>query len=146
MKIEQYGVLPDSYTIGDAEHELDDEQKHILFLTSLTDAARRGAVLDGDDYYDWMDALGGDMVIVSRDDGTNEIDGIVAYDKNDSRVWVSYLAVDPSKRGRGVGRALLHHVMQQAGHRLVEGRATPTSETYYTHLGYKVGGNGSVTV
>ena len=38
----------------------------------------------------------------------------------------------------GVGRALINHVRQQAGGRPIKGQATPTSETYYEHLGLDV--------
>ena len=88
--------------------------------------------------FDWLDNFGGDEVAVHRDPEEGEITGMISYNRTPDRVWVSYLAVMPTERGVGVGRALINHVRQQAGGRPIKGQATPTSETYYEHLGLDV--------
>lgn len=142
MSIEQYPSLPDPNDVYDRS-DLSPEDLQVLYLASLTDADREGAALTDDDVFDWLDNIGGDAVAVHRDEDEG-IDGLIVYNETDQRVWVPYLATLPHARGGGVGRALINHVKQRAGERPVAGRATPTSETYYEHLGLDVDGNRDV--
>lgn len=128
--------LPDSRDIYTSD-DLSPEDLRVLYLASLTDADREGAALTEDDVFDWLDKLAGDNVAVFRNE-QRRIMGMIAYNLTAERLWVSHLAVDPGERRSGKGRELLAHVEQQAGDRPIKGRATPTSETYYTHLGYNV--------
>ena len=137
MSIEQYPMLPDSQAIYSPDG-LSKEDLRVLYLASLTEDERAGAELSDDDVFDWLDNFGGDEVAVHRDPEEGEITGMISYNRTPDRVWVSYLAVMPTERGGGVGRALINHVRQQAGGRPIKGQATPTSETYYEHLGLDV--------
>ena len=128
--------LPDSRDIYTSD-DLSPEDLRVLYLASLTDADREGAALTEDDVFDWLDKLAGDNVAVFRNE-QRRIMGMIAYNLTAERLWVSHLAVDPGERRSGKGRELLAHAEQQAGDRPIMGRATPTSETYYTHLGYNV--------
>ncbi len=144
MSIEQYPTLPDSHNVYSPD-DLSKEDLRILYLASLTEVERNGADLGDDDLYNWLDNLGGDEVAIHRDPKEDEITGMISYNQTPDRVWVSYLAVMPTERGGGVGRALINHVRQQAGRRPIKGQATPTSETYYEHLGLDVDGERNVS-
>lgn len=144
MSIKYYGELPSSRDIYSIE-DVPLETRRILYLASMTEAARRGAVLSDDDTFEWLDKLSGDKVIVSSDDETGEITGMIAYDESPRRLWVSYLAVMPTERGGGVGKALIAALKCQAGDTPITGEATPTSETYYEHLGFNVDDDRTVT-
>jgi GNAT superfamily N-acetyltransferase len=146
MNIERYEHLPNAQDVYSLEVDLSPEDKRVLYLASLTEAARKGMALSEDDTFDWLDKLAGDTVAVSRDDETDEILGMIAYNESPERVWVSYLAVTPMERGGGVGRALIDHVKKQAADRRIIGEATPTSETYYEKLGYDVDENRKVII
>ena len=116
MSIEQYPMLPDSQAIYSPDG-LSKEDLRVLYLASLTEDERAGAKLSDDDVFDWLDNFGGDEVAVHRDPEEGEITGMISYNRTPDRVWVSYLAVMPTERGGGVGRALINHVGQQAGGR-----------------------------
>ncbi len=145
MNIEYYGKLPDSQNIYSIEEDLSPDALRIILLARMTDAALRGVELSEDETYDWIDKLAGDEILVSRDEETSEINGMIAHNKDTKRDWVSYLAVMPTERGGGIGKALIEAVRAQADGLLVAGEATPTSETYYEHLGHDVGRDGVVT-
>lgn len=137
MKIEHYPRLPDEQDVYSSD-DLSSEQKRVLFLASLTDAERRGEELTEDDVYEWLSNIGDSELAVCRDEDTNDIVGMISYDKKPDETWVPYLAVMPSARGGGVGRALIDHVKQQAGEASIAGRATSASETFYERLGMDV--------
>ena len=128
--------LPDSRDIYTSD-DLSPEDLRVLYLASLTDADREGAALTEDDVFDWRDNIGDDTVAVHRGE-EDQIDGLIVYNETDQRVWVPYLATMPHARGGGVGRALIAYVKSQAGNRPIRGQATPTSQTYYEHLGMYV--------
>jgi hypothetical protein len=119
MSIEQYPTLPDSNEVYSRD-DLSPEDLQVLYLASLTDADREGAALTEDDVFEWLDNIGGDTIAVHRDD-EDKINGLIV-----------------------VGRALINHVKNQAGGRPIRGQATPTSETYYEHLGMDVDSNRNV--
>ena len=141
MSIESV-ALPGPEDIYDSR-DLSKEVQRVLYLASLTDAGRSGAALSGEGMINWLEKLADDEVAVYRNpDERRSVVGMVAYSQSPDRVWVSYLAVVPTERGRGIGRALLKHAESIAGgNRPVRLRATPSSETYYTHIGLNVGPN-----
>jgi ribosomal protein S18 acetylase RimI-like enzyme len=83
-----------------------------------------------------------DGFVVAEDDGRLVAVMMVGYDGH--RGWVNYLAVDPGRRGHGLGRAMMDHaeawlVTQGCPKLNLQVRATNTDVlAFYEALGYRV--------